>query len=119
MHLPTTARVIGVAIAAIILAAEICPAVASASPDAYALVPVQMSMGHPGFTSVPPTRKRQTAPTKPTPPANNGLADAINRLSPSDRKKLAKQFKKLNPQQRAQVLAAIQGQAANKTGAAR
>jgi phage gp16-like protein len=117
MHFHTTARVVGVAIAAIILAAEVCPAVAS--PQGYALVSVQMSMGRPGFTSLPPTRKRQTAPTKPTPQANTGLADAINRLSPSDRKKLAKQFKKLTPQQRSRVLAAIQGQAANKTGAAR
>jgi hypothetical protein len=71
----------------------------------------QLSMGHPGFTPLPPANTRMTAPATPavgsTPNADKRLAEAIQHLTPKDRKKLIKAMKRLSPEQRVKVIDAM------------
>jgi hypothetical protein len=71
-------------------------------------LPAQLSMGRPGFTRIPPAKKRTTVPAKPaggsTADADKRLAEAIQNLTPKDRERLNKAMKRLSPAQRIQVI---------------
>jgi len=119
------ARLIGIVVAFTACVTGMCPVGAAQSaegPSAYAIIPVQLSMVRPGPASVPPARKRTTAPAKPeaglTAQERKRLADAINRLNPEERKRLAKALKRMTPEQRRQFIAALKRQLAkNRTAA--
>ena len=86
-------------------------------------LPAQLSMGRPGFTTVPPAKTRTTAPAKSaggsTPNADKRLAEAIQNLTPKDRKRLNKAMKRLSPEQRVQVIDAIKREFASTPHATR
>jgi hypothetical protein len=86
------------------------------------LLPAQLSMGRPGFTRIPPAKKRPTVPAKPTvgstTDADRRLAEAIQNLTAKDRKKLNKAMRRLNPEQRVQVIDAMKRQFASTPHAA-
>jgi hypothetical protein len=110
-----------IVVASIALVTGICPAAAAKSADGqstYAVIPAQLSMGHPGPASAPAARKRTTAPAKPaaelTPQEQERLAEAMNRLTPEERKRLAKAVKRLTPEQRRQLVAVVKRQLAKK-----
>jgi hypothetical protein len=74
------------------------------------IIPVQLPMARPG--SIPPTRKKLTAPL--TQGANRmtrgqALTNMIQHLTPEQRKKLAKALKKMTPEERAQLLNSLSG----------
>lgn len=71
----------------------------------------QLSMGRSGFTRTPPSGKRMAVPAKPaggsTTDADKRLVEAIQNLTPKDRKKLAKAMKRMSPEERVQVINAM------------
>jgi hypothetical protein len=84
-------------------------------------LPAQLSMGRSGFTRVPPPNKRTTAPAKPgggsTQDADKRLADAIQNLTPKDRRRLNTAMKRLSPGQRAQAIDAMKRRFASRSRA--
>ncbi len=80
-------------------------------------LPAQVAIGRSGFTNVPPARKRTTAAAGPagTSDADKRLADAIQKLTPKDRRKLDKAMKRLSPDQRVQAIAAMKRQVASSS----
>jgi hypothetical protein len=121
MNLLKVAPVIGIAVASITLVTGFCPGTTSNGPSVPsddALLPVQLSMGRPGFNKVPPPLKRTVAPARPapglTPDERQKVAGAINRMSPKERKRLAKAMKRMTPEQRQQMVGALKQQLAKK-----
>jgi len=80
------------------------------------LIPVQLSMGRPGFTPLPKERKAPppNTPAKPstalTPTEQKRIAEAINHLTPKERKRLSKAVKKMTPEQSRQFIAKLKRQ---------
>jgi hypothetical protein len=84
-------------------------------------LPAQISMGRSGFASVPPAKKQTTAPAKSAggSVADKRLAEAIQNLTPKDRKKLDKALKRLTPEQRAKAIDTMKRQFAPASHATR
>ena len=104
----------GIAAAAFI---GVCPPAAAENTKvspAHLLIPAQVFMGRPGFTSIPPAPKRTTAP--PARPAggltqeqSRRLAASIQRMTPKERKQLAKAMKHMTPEERGRLSEAVKG----------
>ena len=78
-------------------------------------LPAQVAIGRPGFTNVPPAKKRTTATASHAggSDADKRLADAIENLTPKDRKRFNKAMKRLTPEQRAKMMDAMKRQLAS------
>lgn len=73
----------------------------------------QLSMGRPGFTPIPPPRKKAAAPSNQislTGDEQKRLAAMIQKMPAKQRKKLNKALQKMTPQQRQQFLALVKKQ---------
>ena len=98
-------RLIGIIVVSMTLAAGICP------------VPVvaQLSMV-PKPAPVPKVVKPPTQTTRPSSGFSGTeqarLAEAMNRLTPKQRKKLAKEIQRMSPEQRRQLVIALKRQMA-------
>ena len=82
-----------------------------------ALIRAQLSMGRPGFTSLPSARRMATH-AKPqaglTPEQQTRLAEMMNRMTPKERKRLAKAVTRMTPEQHQQFVAALKQQLSKK-----
>lgn len=98
------------------LAAGSCPraaAAGSAVPPAYTLTPVQLSMGR-SIPAAPAPVRRNTVPAKPPGATaraqDQRFAEALNRLTPKERKQLTKAMKRLSPEGQRQLIETLRRQ---------
>jgi len=106
---------VAVSIALVVGVGPVATAGNPEAPPAYAVVPVQLSMGHPG----PAARKRMSAPAKPvtglTPEEyRRRLDEAMKRMTPQERKRVAKAVKRMTPEERRQLEEAVKRQLSGK-----